>query len=53
MKFQVDSQLSTRYQQSKPLDQTCENAFFLEFSNGMKIVDKNEAAQIHGLNPLW
>ena len=28
MKFQVDSQLSTRYQQFKPLGQTYENVFF-------------------------
>jgi len=51
MKFQVDSQLSTRYQQFKPLGQTCENVFFWKFSNGAKIMNKHEGAQIHSVNP--
>ena len=52
MKFQVDLQLSTRYQQFKPLCQTCENVFFWKFSDGTKIVNKNEGTQIHGVNPV-
>jgi len=52
MKFQVDSQLSTRYQQFKPQGQTCKNVFFLEFSNRMKIVAQNEDPQIHSINSM-
>ena len=52
MKFQVDSQLSARYQQFKPLSQTCKNVLFWKFSNGMKIVNKNEGAQIQRVNPV-
>jgi hypothetical protein len=52
MKFQADSQLSTRYQQFKPQSQTCENVFFLEFSNRVKIVDQNADTQIHSINSM-
>ena len=52
MKFQIDSQLSTRYQQFKPQGQTCENVLFFEFSNRMKIVDRNEGTQIHRINSM-
>jgi hypothetical protein len=43
MKFQTDSQLSTRYQQFKLIGQTCENVFFWKFSDGAKIVKKMRA----------
>ena len=52
MKFQTDSQLSTRYQQFKLIGQTCENVFFWKFSDAAKIVNKNEGAQFHNANPV-